>query len=91
MQRARYNGFVLEVYPEGVGWKYYIHDFDHPDLDCFATVESEDGAKSKAVQCANVQGAKLGRFPSFDSLVWSGATNRNRKVARQEAFAVAGT
>ena len=31
MQRARHNGFLLEVYPEGVRWKYYIHDFDHPE------------------------------------------------------------
>jgi hypothetical protein len=90
-QRTRYNGFVLDVCPDGVGWTYYIHDFEHPELDCFGTLELEDAAKRKAVQSANVLGLKVGRIPSTDPLVWRDATNRNRKAAQKEAFAVART
>jgi hypothetical protein len=91
MQRARYNGFVMEVYPEGVGWKYYIHDFDYPELDCFGSLESEHEAKTKAIHCVNVQGAKVGRRRSSDPQVWAEASGHGRNVVETEAFAVAGT
>jgi hypothetical protein len=91
MQRARYNGFVLEVYLEGVRWKYYIHDFDNPELDCFGTLESEDNAKKKAIKSAKIQGAKVGRFPSADPEVWVRAPGRSRKSTQTEAFSVAGS
>ncbi len=91
MQRARYNGFVLEIYPEGLEWKYYIHDFDYPELDCFGTLESESQAKKKAVKSAIIQGAKVGRYPSYDPQVWVEVSGHGRKVVETEAFAVAGT
>jgi hypothetical protein len=90
MQRARHNGFLLEVYPEGVRWKYYIHDFAYPDLDCFGTVESADEAKEKAIKAARVQGAKVGRSPSLDPQVWVKTSGRESRVGIAEAVAVAG-
>jgi len=89
MQRARYNGFLLEVYPEGVAWKYYVHDFEYPELDCFGILESEHDAKKKAIKSAKVQGVKVGRRPSSDPEVWVKASGQGRKVTRTQAFAAA--
>ncbi len=91
MQRTRYNGFVLEVHQDGKEWKYYIHDFEHPDLDCFGTVESADEAKKKAIRAARIQSAKVGRSPSLDPQVWVKAPGRERKGTPAEGVAVAGS
>jgi hypothetical protein len=90
-QRTRYNGFVLEVSRDCAGWKYYVHDFEHPELDCFGTLGSEDAAKKKAVQSAKILGLKVGRIPHSDPLVWSDASDRSRNGAKREAFAMAGS
>ncbi len=50
----------MEVYPEGRGWNYYIHDFDYPELDCFGTLESEGEAKKKAVKIRHNSGSESG-------------------------------
>ena len=90
MQRARHHGFVMEVYPEGLGWKYYIHNFEHPELDCFGTLESEDDAKKKALKSANTQDAKLDRYLSSDPVVWVEEAWRKGKSTSAEAVTVAG-
>jgi hypothetical protein len=90
MQRARYNGFVMEVYQDGKGWKYYIHNFENPELDCFGNLGSEHEAKNKAIRSVNVQGAKVGRRPSSEPKVWLNASRQGCKVTHTESVAVAG-
>jgi hypothetical protein len=89
MLRARYSGFVLEVYPDGERWKYYVHDFEYPELDCFGILESEHDAKKKATRSAKIQGARVGRHPSSDPGVWIETSVQGRKVTQTQAFTAA--